>query len=60
MLGTSVLDETGLKGAYDFKLEWIRDAAETAGEPAAARTGTAAPERASTLAADPSRAARNS
>ena len=41
MLGTSVLDETGLKGAYDFKLEWIRDAAETAGEPAAARTGTA-------------------
>ena len=43
ILGASVLDETGLKGAYDFKLEWIRDAAEAAGEPATAlsaeRTG---------------------
>jgi uncharacterized protein (TIGR03435 family) len=34
MLGSSVVDETGLSGAYDFKLEWIRDAAEAGGAPA--------------------------
>jgi uncharacterized protein (TIGR03435 family) len=34
MLGASVIDETGLSGAFDFKLEWIRDAAEGGGAPA--------------------------
>ena len=33
MSGTSVSDETGLTGAYDFTLAWIRDAEESAGAP---------------------------
>jgi len=31
MLRKSVVDETGLQGAFDFKLEWIRDAADSGG-----------------------------
>lgn len=35
MMEAPVLDETGLKDAYDFKLEWIPEATETAGAPEA-------------------------
>jgi len=31
MLGKSVVDETGLKGVFDFKLEWIREVADSGG-----------------------------
>jgi uncharacterized protein (TIGR03435 family) len=34
MLGTSILDETGLSGSFDFTLDWIRDEAEGASTPA--------------------------
>lgn len=37
--GRSVQDETGLKGAFDFKLEWEPDEASTGPQSAAAHTG---------------------
>lgn len=31
MLGNAVIDETGLKGAFDFRLEWVRDSVDGGG-----------------------------